>query len=314
MLAKQETILAKEEIFWRPKSREKWLDDEDWNTKFFHHSTILNREKIKIVKIKDTSDTITEDLVKISKILVNHFQNILNNYDYSNKIVQTCMLEVIHRIATKDDNRKLNKHFSLEEVRLAFFDSHLDKSLGLDDFHTFFYQKCWDILGEDLWKAIEASRNGGSFFSEINHTFLTLIPKKEELDYLGNFRPISLSNTIYKIFAKILVNKLKYLLPKIIFENKISFVQGRSILDGILIIQEMIHSTIKNKSARIFMKLDSQKEYNMVDWRILCKTLEALGFSCQWINLIFQCISTTKIWVLVNGTPEGFFNTLRGIR
>lgn len=64
----------------------------------------------------------------------------------------------------------------------------------------------------------------------------------------------------------------------------------------------------------MFMKLDIQKAYDMVDWRFLCKTLEVFGFSHQWINLIYKCISTTKISVLVNGSPEGFFEISRGIR
>ena len=64
----------------------------------------------------------------------------------------------------------------------------------------------------------------------------------------------------------------------------------------------------------MFMKLDIQKAYDMVDWRFLYKTLEAFGFARQWINLIFKCISTTKISVLINGTPEGFFEISRGIR
>ena len=64
----------------------------------------------------------------------------------------------------------------------------------------------------------------------------------------------------------------------------------------------------------MFIKLDFQKAYDMVDWRFLCKTLEAFGFNHQWINLIYQCISTIKISLLINGTPEGFFDTSRGLR
>ena len=52
----------------------------------------------------------------------------------------------------------------------------------------------------------------------------------------------------------------------------------------------------------------------MVDLHFLYKTLEAFGFSRQWINLIFNFISTTKIYVLVNGSPKGFFEISRGIR
>ena len=64
----------------------------------------------------------------------------------------------------------------------------------------------------------------------------------------------------------------------------------------------------------MFMKLHIQKAYDMVDWRFLCKTLEAFEFSHQWISFIYQCISINKMSVLINGTLEGFFDTSRGIR
>jgi len=116
-----------------------------------------------------------------------------------------------------------------------------------------------------MWKAIEVSRNDGSILSEINNTFLTLIPKKEDPENIGDFRPISLCNTIYKILSKILARHLKPILPKIILEEKIGFFLGRSIIDGLLIIQETLHSTNKNKLVSMFMKLDIQKAYDMVD-------------------------------------------------
>ena len=169
------------------------------------------------------------------------------------------------------------------------------------------------MLGH-YWRAIEASRNGGALLSEINYSFLTLIPKKSDPESAGDYRPIALCNTVYKIFSKILAIRLKVLLPKIISEEQTGFVPGRSILDGILTIQETIHSTSKSKEPRMFMKLDIQKAYDMVDWRFLWKVLEMFGFSHQWINIIFKFISTPKLSVLINGRPEGFFKISRGIR
>ena len=82
-----------------------------------------------------------------------------------------------------------------------------------------------------------------------------------------------LCNTTYKILSKALANMLKIILPKLISEEQTRFVLGRSILDGIITIQETIHSTQKNKEACMLMKLDIQKYYNKVDWRLLCKIL-----------------------------------------
>lgn len=114
LISKQEIFLAKEEVFWRQKSREKWLDERDQNTKFFHNSTLHNRDKSKIVKIKDRLSTTTEDLINFFDILVNHFQCTLNNYDFSNKTAQTKILEVIPKVVSLEDNKILNKPITLE--------------------------------------------------------------------------------------------------------------------------------------------------------------------------------------------------------
>lgn len=108
---------------------------------------------------------------------------------------------------------------------------------------------------------------------------------------------------------------MKVLLPKLISKEKMGFVLWRLILDGVIIIQEKLHSSNKNKRASMFMKLDIQKAYAMTSWlEVLCKTLEAFRFSHQWIHLIYQCISITKISILINWTPKGIFDTSRGIR
>lgn len=314
LLKKQEEILTKEEIFWRQKSREKWLEEGDRNTKFFHNSTIQNRSLNKITSILTPQGSRTENPSEIANTFVSHFKNLLNNYEGSNREAQTHLLKFIPKLITAEENKNLNRPITLEEVRSVVFSLSSDKSPGPDGFQAFFFQKCWEILGEDLWKAIEASRNGGSLLAEINYSFFTLIPKKDCPEHPGDFRPIALCNTIYKIYSKVIANRLKVIMPKIISEEQTGFVPGRSILDGILIIQEVIHSAVIDKEACMFMKLDIQKAYDMVDWRFLCKVLEAFGFSQQWVNLIFNFISTPKIFVLINGTLEGFFDISRGIR
>ena len=314
LLRKQEVILSKEETFWRQKSREKWLDEGDRNTKFFHNTTMQNRSLNKITSISTPQGSRTENPLEIADTIVSHFKNLLNNYEGSNREAQVRMLKFIPKLVSVEDNKNLNRPISLEEVRTVVFNMSPDKSPGPDGFQAFFFQKCWDILGEDLWRAIEASRNGGSLLAEINYSFITLIPKKDCPEHPGDFRPIALCNTIYKIFSKVMANRLKTIMPKLISEEQTGFVPGRSILDGIITIQEVIHSAVIDKEDCMFIKLDIQKAYDMVDWRFLCKVLEAFGFSHQWVNLIFKFISTPKISVLINGTPEGFFEISRGIR
>lgn len=64
----------------------------------------------------------------------------------------------------------------------------------------------------------------------------------------------------------------------------------------------------------MIIKLDITKAYDNVDWRFLCKIMQAFGFNNQWIKLVFECISTLKFSILINGKPEGYFSSSKGIR
>ena len=69
-----------------------------------------------------------------------------------------------------------------------------------------------------------------------NATFLTLIPKEEGEDTPDKFRPIALCNIIYKIISKVIANKLKPLLPVLISPEQSGFMEGRKILDGVILV------------------------------------------------------------------------------
>ena len=69
----------------------------------------------------------------------------------------------------------------------------------------------------------------------LNQTLIVLIPKQLGLETVGHFRPISLCNTVYKIVSKILVQRLRPLLPSLVSPMQVAFLEGRRSTDNVII-------------------------------------------------------------------------------
>ena len=92
-----------------------------------------------------------------------------------------------------------------------------------------------------------------------------LIPKKGGAEDLKDFRSISLVGGLYKWLAKVLANKMKGVLAKVISTSQNAFVEGWQVMDAVLIVNEAIDSILKSNKGVILCKLDIEKAYDHVD-------------------------------------------------
>ncbi|RVW65780.1 hypothetical protein CK203_007245 [Vitis vinifera] len=142
--------------------------------------------------------------------------------------------------------------FSEEEIHFALMEMRGDKAPGPDGFTMAFWQDCWDVVKEEVME----------LFKEF-------------------FEPISLLGSLYKLLAKVLANRLKKVLDRVVSVDQNAFVRGRQILDASLVANEV---------------------------------LRKMGFGSRWEEWMRWCISTAKFSILINGVPAGFFSNSKGLR
>jgi len=119
---------------------------------------------------------------------------------------------------------------------------------------------------------------------------------------------------MYKVIAKILANRLKGVLSKVIDKHQAVFLSGRGLLESVLIANEMVDFLRKNKLKGVIVKVDFEKAYDSMDWDFLMYMMNRLGFRPKWINWIKAWHSSATILVLVNGSPTKGFKPRRGLR
>ncbi|GKV02363.1 hypothetical protein SLEP1_g14810 [Rubroshorea leprosula] len=113
---------------------------------------------------------------------------------------------------------------------------------------------------------------------------------------------------------EVLANRIKKVLSKVISGTQFAFLGGRQITDGILILNEVVEEIKKKKVNSFIFKADFEKAYDCVNWNFLDEMMWRLGFGEKWRTWIKECLQTTSVSVLVNGSPTNEFKMEKGIR
>ncbi|KAJ9685117.1 hypothetical protein PVL29_017229 [Vitis rotundifolia] len=298
-----------EEITWRQISSEVWLKEGDRNTDFFHKMANAHRRRNNVDRIRINGVWHSEEK-GISEGIVNAFRSLLSNPGDWRPPLSGLQCETLENM----DACALEVPFMEEEVYGVLLGCSGDKAPRPNGFSMAFWQFAWDFVQDDVMSFFREFYDHSKFVKSLNAIFLVLIPKKVRAKDLRDFRPISLVGSLYKWLAKVLANRLKKVVGKVMSKAQGAFVEGRQILDAVLIANEAIDLVLKNNENGILCKLDIEKTYDNVDWSFLLTVMQKMGFGEKWIGWIKWCISIVSFSVLVNGTSKVFFQSSRGLR
>ncbi|CAM8968303.1 unnamed protein product [Rhodiola kirilowii] len=306
-----------EELFWRQRSRAEWLRYGDRNTAYFHAKASQRKRRNHIDGLKNKRGELCTSDHEIANIVTEYFIDIFHSQVNHNEDRWSNDLKIIPKLVTEDMNAMLTAPFSEGEVRRALFQMHPTKASGLDGFSALFYQSNWDIVGRDLTREVLNFLNNDMLNKEWNETMIVLVPKVKKVEKMEELRPISLCNVTMKTITKVLANRLKEVLPRIISHSQSAFIGGRVITDNILVAHEVLHfikGASKQKTGFMSMKLDMSKAYDRIEWKFLEKIMLAMGFATDWVKRIMRCVSSVEYRVKINDRVSEKIIPSRGLR
>lgn len=301
----------------RIQSGIKWVQYGDAPSSFFFNKIKAKRVKENINGIRNDQGEWITNSAEINSAFVSSLQMVCGQEEVSSSEKSRARCELLGHVSkfvTKEDARNCELEFSEGELLAALQALPNRKAPGIDGIPREFYDKYWDVVKGDVTRMINHSWKRGTLSPLVNDGLITLIPKNAAREKPQDWRPITLLNTSYKIFAKALALRLKYLLPRLVGGEQFGFVHGRSIFENILNVAGAIDYACDTGMSAMMLNVDMDKAYDRVEWSYIVAVLEKMGFGFNFRRMVSSLFSNASASVLVNGVVVGSFSVKRSIR
>jgi len=301
------------------RSRTTYYEEGEKNNKYFLALEKLkgDSKSIKNLILEDGSHVSDpESILEEEKKFYSKLYTSVRNRDIDFVELKRIFLEglIIPRLTT-EDIAGLEQPILEEEIFQAISLSADNKSPGTDGLGNEFYKQFWPEIRELLTGSINHSLQTGSLSISQRQGIISLIPKgSKDINYLKNWRPISLLNQDYKLIARILAERCKIHLHKLVSEDQNGFVPGRYIGLNINRILNLIDICKNNQINGVLLNIDFEKAFDCIEWDFIYSALEVFGFPPLFINWVKTLYNNISSCVINNGKFTSFFNLQRGVR
>ncbi|GJX28013.1 putative RNA-directed DNA polymerase, eukaryota, reverse transcriptase zinc-binding domain protein [Tanacetum coccineum] len=291
------------------KAKVKWVIEGDENTSFYHNMLKKKRRQLAIKGIFKNGKWI-EDPHDVKAELFMHFSS---RFQHSEGIPPSLDGDMPNHLSLGQSDY-LENPFSRDEIKRAVWDCGGDRASGPDGFTFKFFTTFWDVIKADVIRFVQEFFLTCYFLKGCNSSFIALIPKITNAKFVTDFRPISLIGCQYKIVGKLLANRLSTVIGSCVSSEQSAFIKGRNILDGPLVLNEIMAWHRKRKKDLMVFKVYFEKAFDSLRWDFLDLVMVKLGFGTKWRKWIFGCLRNARTSVLVNGSPTREFEIYKGLR
>ncbi|CAI5481924.1 unnamed protein product [Closterium sp. Yama58-4] len=222
-------------------------------------------------------------------------------------------VEVAKRLPEEATNR-LGAPWTAEEVKEALVGLPRGKSPRRDGLPPELFKEHWNLLGAPLVDFAKRFEESANLEESITTAVTVLLHKKGPKDHLGNYRPITLLNTVYKVQAKLLANRLKKELHLVISEGQHGFIPGRCLADAVSVVADAVEAAGNGGKDWYLLMVDFQKAYDTIARPYLFETLRKLGAPEQFVKWTEGLHRGSGTTIAINGWIGDQVEMQRGVR
>ncbi|KAJ4800370.1 RNA-directed DNA polymerase (reverse transcriptase)-related family protein [Rhynchospora pubera] len=274
------------------------------------------RNSITSLMIRDGSVLTDPNLIRSA--FVSLYKSIFTSAHRSNRPTPNLSPLLLAQLpkVTRHESAMLGAQPSVEEITAALFAIHPDRASGPDGLNGRLLQQHWNQFKPYVLSNVSNFFATGHLEGTLGRANVVLIPKCDDPKIVGDYRPISVCNLIYKIISKLLTTRLRRVITKLVGNNQSAFVPGRVISDNILLLREIMHSfaTSSFPKAAFAFKCDLSKAFDRMEWHFVVRVLQIYGFPPTFVSWIKGCIASASFALLINGSADGFITPTRGLR
>jgi len=301
------------------RSRVRWVEEGEKNTKFF-----LNLEKSRanlkmFPNIELDNGDVVVDQFEILKTQKDFYENL-----YSKCVNENLLDENIENFLdgcevpqlTEDEMKICEGSITVNEASSALKEMKNGSAPGSDGLTTEFLKFFWPKIKDVVVQSFNESFVKGSLSYTQTSAVITLLHKGKDLpkNKLSNWRPISLTNTDYKILAKCLANRLSNVINTLVSEDQVGYIKGRHVSTTLRTIDDIIEYYRLKEKPGVLLALDFQKAFDSISKNYMLSAFKKFGFGnefVQWIKVLF---TDTKSCMIYNGWLSEDFAVKCGIR
>ena len=204
--------------------------------------------------------------------------------------------------------------FTEGEVLQALRRARPGRSPGLDGIPADLYCRLRREFAPLFARLFSAIASAGILPPGFHEGLITTLHKAGDRSDPSNYRPITLLNTDYRLYALLLARRLGPCLPHIIDPEQTAFVPGRRIGENILALQLLPHLLRRSGRWALAVFCDFRKAYDTIDRAFLLSAMSALGVGDAFVSLVRPLLSDTSARAVLNGFMSSPATFLAGVR